>query len=106
MKTGELRELPTAELQTRLDESKEELFNLRFQQATGQLENYKRLAIVRRGVAQVLTILRERELGIQAVPEEATPRRRHRRGDEGTEVSEAGEAAPGHPADSADEGER
>jgi large subunit ribosomal protein L29 len=105
MKTGELRELPNAELQTRLDESKEELFNLRFQQATGQLENSKRLAAVRRGVAQVLTIFRERELGIQPEPEETTSRRRRRRGEEGAEVSAAGEPG-GEVAEPADEGER
>lgn len=58
----ELRELPVAELEQRLDEVKEELFNLRFQNATGQLDNYKRLSQLRKDVARIRTILRQREL--------------------------------------------
>ena len=58
----ELRELPVAELEQRLDEVKEELFNLRFQNATGQLDNYKRLGQLRKDVARIRTILRQREL--------------------------------------------
>ena len=60
--TAELRELPLAELEQRLDEVKEELFNLRFQNATGQLDNYKRLGQLRKDVARIRTILRQREL--------------------------------------------
>jgi len=63
----ELRGLDDDELVTRLREAKEELFNLRFQVATGQLENHGRLRAVRRDIARVYTIMRERELGITAV---------------------------------------
>ena len=62
----ELRELSTDELETRLADTREELFNLRFQNATGQLDNYRRLGILRRDVARMNTILRERELDTSA----------------------------------------
>jgi large subunit ribosomal protein L29 len=65
---GELRELTEEELTERLRESKEELFNLRFQMATGQLHNNRRLRTVRREIARVYTVLRERELGLAAGP--------------------------------------
>ncbi|MEA2668032.1 MAG: large subunit ribosomal protein [Chloroflexota bacterium] len=65
---GELRELTDEELLERLRESKEELFNLRFQMATGQLDNNRRLRMVRREIARVYTILRERELGLASGP--------------------------------------
>ncbi len=65
--TGELRNLDDAELTEKLRESKEELFNLRFQGATGQLENHGRLRAVRKDIARIYTILRERELGITPV---------------------------------------
>jgi large subunit ribosomal protein L29 len=58
----ELRDLGSEELVERLDSSKEELFNLRFQLATGQLDNPVRIKEVRRDVARILTILRERDL--------------------------------------------
>jgi large subunit ribosomal protein L29 len=61
-KTAEIRDLPIDELQTKLAETKEELFNLRFQNATGQLDNYKRLGDLRKDIARIKTILREREL--------------------------------------------
>jgi len=61
---GELRNLTQEELVSRLRESKEELFNLRFQGATGQLESHGRLRAVRKDIARIYTILRERELGI------------------------------------------
>ncbi|HWO09544.1 MAG TPA: 50S ribosomal protein L29 [Polyangiaceae bacterium] len=51
-----------------LKKSKEELFNLRFQSATGQLENHGRLKAVKRDIARIYTILRERELGIRTAP--------------------------------------
>ena len=66
--SGELRELNDEELIERLRESKEELFNLRFQMATGQLPNNRRLRTVRHEIARVYTILRERELGLAAGP--------------------------------------
>jgi large subunit ribosomal protein L29 len=62
MKAIELRELPDDELLARLEELKEELFNLRFQGATGQLDNPMRVKQVRHDVARVLTVLRERHL--------------------------------------------
>jgi large subunit ribosomal protein L29 len=60
----DLRALGDDELQTRLKESKEELFNLRFQVATGQLDNNRRLRQVRHEIARVYTVMRERELGL------------------------------------------
>ena len=66
--TGELRELTEEELVTKLRESKEELFNLRFQMATGQLTNNHRLRIVRHEIARTYTVLRERELGLASGP--------------------------------------
>ena len=62
--TEELRALASEELANKLRESKEELFNLRFQAATGQLESHGRLTAVRTEIARIYTILRERELGI------------------------------------------
>ncbi len=62
MDSSELRELSEDELETRLTETKEELFNLRFQNATGQLDNYRRLSQLRRDVARINTIIRERQL--------------------------------------------
>ena len=61
---AEIRDLADAELVTRLAEAKEELFNLRFQVATGQLDNNRRLHHVRRDIARIYTVMRERELGI------------------------------------------
>ena len=65
---GELRDLTEDELVEKLRESKEELFNLRFQMATGQLTNNRRLRVVRREIARVYTVLRERELGLASGP--------------------------------------
>ena len=61
-KTAELRELPDEELVARIDAAKEELFNLRFQLATGQLDNTARLKELKREVARAATLLREREI--------------------------------------------
>jgi large subunit ribosomal protein L29 len=63
-RTNALRELGDEELVTNLREAKEELFNLRFQVATGQLDNNRRLQVVRRDIARIYTVMRERELGI------------------------------------------
>lgn len=63
MKIEEIRKLTTEELQTKIKEAKEELFNLRFQQATGSLEKPARLRELRKQVAKMKTIIRERELG-------------------------------------------
>jgi large subunit ribosomal protein L29 len=62
-----MRELEDDELETKLREAKEELFNLRFQAATGQLESHGRLNAVRKDIARIYTIMRERELGISVV---------------------------------------
>ena len=67
---AELRELTDEELVLRLRESKEELFNLRFQMATGQLDNNRRLRTVRHDIARIYTIMRERELGLSVAPDE------------------------------------
>ena len=64
-KTSGIRELPVSELTERLDETREELFNLRFQLATGQLDNYRRVRLLRRDIARVKSVLRERELASQ-----------------------------------------
>ena len=62
MKVTELRELSTAELLEKLSESKQELFNLRFQNAINQLENPKRIGEVKKTIARINTIIHEREL--------------------------------------------
>ena len=65
---ADLRELTDEELVLRVREAKEELFNLRFQSATGQLENNSRLRTVKKDIARIYTVLRERELGIRTAP--------------------------------------
>jgi large subunit ribosomal protein L29 len=65
---GELREFSEEELTDKLREFKEELFNLRFQSATGQLTNNRRLRVVRAEIARIYTVLRERELGLATGP--------------------------------------
>jgi large subunit ribosomal protein L29 len=67
---AELRELTNEELVLRVREAKEELFNLRFQMATGQLDNNRRLRTVRHDIARIYTIMRERELGLSVAPDE------------------------------------
>lgn len=62
MKASELRDLSVEELQTKLRELKEELFNLRFQLAVNQLENSNRLGVVKKDIARVSTVIRQREL--------------------------------------------
>lgn len=64
MKANELRDLSNEEIESRVDQLKDELFNLRFQLATGQLENVMRIRQVRKDIARAKTILKERELGI------------------------------------------
>ncbi len=61
---AELRALDAEDLESKLKDAKEELFNLRFQNATGQLDNSARLKTVRREIARIYTVIRERELGI------------------------------------------
>jgi large subunit ribosomal protein L29 len=62
MKTEEIRALSTQEIKARLDEAREEFFNLRFQFSSGQLTDTSRLRIARRTIARLATIVREREL--------------------------------------------
>ena len=65
---NELDELTNVDLEAKLREAKEELFNLRFQSATGQLESHGRLRTVKRDIARIYTVVRERELGIRSAP--------------------------------------
>jgi large subunit ribosomal protein L29 len=68
---AELRNSTEEELDSKLAEAKTELFNLRFQSATGQLESHGRLRAIRKEIARIYTVKRERELGIVTVVEEA-----------------------------------
>ena len=70
IQAAELREQSDEELVSRLREAKAELFNLRVQAATGQLESHGRLQVIRRDIARIYTIMRERELGLSAAPTE------------------------------------
>jgi large subunit ribosomal protein L29 len=69
--TAQLRVSTEEELHAKLAEAKEELFNLRFQGATGQLESHGRLRAVRKEIARIYTVMRERELGIITLVEES-----------------------------------
>lgn len=64
MKAIDFRNLTTAEIEQKVNSFKEELFNLRFQLATGQLDNPVQIREVRKSIARAKTVLRERELGI------------------------------------------
>ena len=78
----EYRGLEDDELVAKLSEAKEELFNLRFQAATGQLENHGRLRAVRKDIARIYTVIRERELGITTVQtDDVVSRQRRQRCD-------------------------
>ena len=68
VKAHELDDLNDVDLESKLREAKEELFNLRFQAATGQLESHGRLRTVKRDIARIYTVVRERELGIRQTP--------------------------------------
>ncbi|MBI5162242.1 MAG: 50S ribosomal protein L29 [Micrococcales bacterium] len=108
-------ELDTFEDERLLDElkkAKEELFNLRFQSATGQLESHGRLRAVKRDIARIYTVIRERELGIRATPVvEVTPAKPKKAGAGKTDAdtpkkakkSDAGAASGSATADTADE---
>ena len=65
----ELDDMNNTDLEARLREAKEELFNLRFQAATGQLESHGRLRTVKKDIARIYTVVRERELGIRTDPD-------------------------------------
>jgi large subunit ribosomal protein L29 len=79
VKASELNELSAEQLADKLSEAKEELFNLRFQNVTGQLDSSNRLGEVRRDIARILTVMRERELAGEPVVTAAAPARRTRR---------------------------
>lgn len=84
LKVTELETLEDARLTDELKKAKEELFNLRFQSATGTLESHGRLRAVKRDIARIYTVLRERELGIRITPAPAVaptpaPKRRTRK---------------------------
>jgi large subunit ribosomal protein L29 len=64
----ELDEMTDIDIEAKLREAKEELFNLRFQAATGQLESHGRLRTVKKDIARIYTVVRERELGIRVAP--------------------------------------
>jgi large subunit ribosomal protein L29 len=64
----ELDDLNDVDIEGQLKEAKEELFNLRFQAATGQLESHGRLRAVKKDIARIYTVVRERELGIRSAP--------------------------------------
>lgn len=68
LETVELDTFEDERLVDELKKAKEELFNLRFQSATGQLESHGRLRAVKRDIARIYTVIRERELGIRATP--------------------------------------
>jgi large subunit ribosomal protein L29 len=68
LRAHELDEMNETDLESRLREAKEELFNLRFQAATGQLESHGRLRTVKKDIARIYTVVRERELGIRNTP--------------------------------------
>jgi large subunit ribosomal protein L29 len=95
----ELRTQPEQELVTKLKEAKEELFNLRFQAATGQLESHGRLRAVKREIARIYTVMRERELGIITFVEQEVPATvADETGDAGeAEETAAADAAPAKP---------
>jgi large subunit ribosomal protein L29 len=78
VKLDEIRGMPELEILARIEESREELFNLRFQNATGQLENFKQMGLVKKEIARLETVLAERRLDIESVPvtSEKTKKRR------------------------------
>ena len=76
---NELRTLGEEDLASRLSEVKEEFFNLRFQNGTGQLENYKRIALVKKDIARIETIMKEREAGIDVPLKEVLPKKERKR---------------------------
>jgi large subunit ribosomal protein L29 len=94
--TAQLRVSTEEELHAKLAEAKEELFNLRFQGATGQLESHGRLRAVRKEIARIYTVMRERELGIITLIEDSGEF-------EGPEAQEPAEVPAGDEAAGKDE---
>jgi large subunit ribosomal protein L29 len=89
VKADEYRELGSADLGVKLDEAREEYFNLRFQNATGQLENFSQIGLIKRDIARIRTILRERELGLDVEVSETKPPKARSRAKPEAEASEA-----------------
>ncbi len=100
-KAAELRELPDEELFVRMDSAKEELFNLRFQLATGQLDNTARLKDLRHDVARLATVLREREIERELDALAADEAARREREEEA--LDDVAEETEGAPAEGAEE---
>jgi large subunit ribosomal protein L29 len=87
----ELDTFEDAKLEEELKKAKAELFNLRFQSATGQLESHGRVRQVKRDIARIYTVLRERELGIRATPapvEQAPAKKRTKKTEEADAAAE------------------
>ena len=84
----ELDSFENERLAEELKKAKAELFNLRFQSATGQLENHGRVRQVKRDIARIYTVLRERELGIRATPVAAAPAKKSKKKAEAAEAAE------------------
>ena len=70
-KNAQIHDMSTGELRSALEDAKTELFNLRFQQTAGSLENHSRLSVVRRNIARYNTLLRQREIAAAQVQQEA-----------------------------------
>jgi large subunit ribosomal protein L29 len=90
----ELDTFENAQLVEELKKAKEELFNLRFQSATGQLESHGRLRAVKRDIARIYTVLRERELGIRATPVAAPVPAKEIKAKKTKKTDDAADAAP------------
>jgi large subunit ribosomal protein L29 len=95
---SELDSFEDSRLTEELRRAKEELFNLRFQSATGQLEGHGRVRAVKRDIARIYTVMRERELGIRTTPApapvtEAKPKRSRAKKDADDTTTETGSAA-------------
>jgi large subunit ribosomal protein L29 len=105
LRPSELDTFEDSRLAEELKKAKEELFNLRFQSATGQLEGNGRLRAVKRDIARIYTVMRERELGIRAVPApvETPAPRASRRGRKADAAPADGSAAEAPAAGTADE---
>jgi large subunit ribosomal protein L29 len=88
LRAHELDEMNETDLEARLREAKEELFNLRFQAATGQLESHGRLRTVKKDIARIYTVVRERELGIRTAPgsEDEKPQKAQKAKKEGADA--------------------
>jgi large subunit ribosomal protein L29 len=101
--TAQLRVSTEEELQAKLAEAKEELFNLRFQGATGQLESHGRLRAVRKEIARIYTVMRERELGIITLVEDSGEPEELGQAPVALQGGATDDAAEDEPAEEADE---